>query len=115
MILCKGISSMEHVQNPPGRKTSSECEKCFGRVVTHSKTLSGELWGGCCRKAEQLGGAVSTKGAEEQNSHFCLPFEVFAAHLKGLLRPSAHCFAHSNEWRMPPCSALISYNRRKAL
>ena len=106
MILCKGISSMEHVQNPPGRKISSECEKCFGRVVTHSETLSGELWGGCRRKAAPLGDAVSTKGSEEQNSHFCLPVGVFAAHLKALLRPSAYCTAHSNGWKVPLCSAL---------
>lgn len=84
---------MEHVQNPPGRKISSACERCFGRVVTHSETLSGELWGGCRRKVAQLGDAVSVKGPEEQNSHSCLPFEVLAAQLKVLLSPSAGCIA----------------------
>lgn len=41
-FLWKGTSSMEHVQNPLGRKISY---KCFGKVLTHGQSLSRELQG----------------------------------------------------------------------
>lgn len=87
-FLWKGTSSMEHAQNPLGRKISY---KCFGKVLTHGQPSQESSEGGQHRKTSHPQRSLNVERVEEQLSYFPPPLEVLAAHRKVL---GALCLPH---------------------